>query len=252
MTLLKIDNITKVFNNNGTLAEPLEVLSGVSVDIKKGEFLSIMGPSGCGKSTLLRILAGLEKPDSGRVTIDGKAIEGPGKGTVLVSQKNDLLPWRTVLQNIEFGLELRKVNAKERREKAMELISSFGLESFRDFYPSRLSGGMMRKVSFLRVMVLRPEVILMDEPFVFLDREHSFELQKFLQTAWMDLKFTMVFVSHSIDEALYLGERLIIFTKRPVSIKQEINIPLNFPRDRWGKEFADFRDKVENMVREGR
>ena len=249
--MLRIEKITKRFESiNGN--SPLEVISDTSLEIQKGDFISIMGPSGCGKTTLLRILAGLDKPDSGRVTVNGDLLNGPGCGMVLISQKNDLLPWRTVIGNIEFGLELKDIPLPERRNKAMEFISSFGFEGFENFYPSQLSGGMVRKVSFLRAMVTAPEVIFMDEPFVFLDREKSFELQEFLQSAWLKSKCTIVLVSHSIDEAIFLSQKIIVFSQRPASIKKVITNNLPYPRDRYSGDFINFRAEVEMIMREGR
>lgn len=249
--MLKIEKINKSFEIFGENF-PLEVITDTSLEIQKGDFISIMGPSGCGKTTLLRVLAGLDKPDSGRVTVKGDLLNGPGCGMVLISQKNDLLPWRTVIDNIEFGLELKDVPPPERRSRAMEFISSFGLAGFEKYYPSQLSGGMARKVSFLRAMVTSPEIIFMDEPFVFLDREKSFELQDFLQSAWLKSKCTIVLVSHSIDEAVFLSQKLILLSQRPACIRKEIKNNLSYPRDRYSGEFINFRADVEMIMRGGR
>ncbi len=247
--MLKIENVKKGFPNlNGGTS--LQVISDISLHIEKGNFISIMGPSGCGKSTLLRILAGLEEPDSGSVRVNGETLDAPGRGMVLISQKSDLLPWRTVTGNIEFGLELKGVEQSERRGRAKELTDLFGLGEFENYYPSQLSGGMARKVSFLRAMVTSPEVIFMDEPFVFLDREMSIELQEFLQSGWLKSKCTIVLVSHSIDEALFLAQRLVVFSPRPAEIKNEIKIDLPYPRDRYCDDFKNFRSEVEVIMKD--
>ncbi|RMF98197.1 MAG: ABC transporter ATP-binding protein [Candidatus Schekmanbacteria bacterium] len=249
--MLTVAKVSKKFENyNGN--SPLLVLSDVSLHIEKGSFISIMGPSGCGKTTLLRILAGLEKPDSGEVKVGEKTLNAPGEASVLISQKNDLLPWRTVIKNIEFGLELKGMNYQERHKRAMELISSFGLKGFEDYYPYQLSGGMARKVSFLRAIITSPQVIFMDEPFVFLDREVSYEIQEFLQSAWMKSRCTIVLVSHSIDEAIFLSQKILLFSKRPGRIIKEIDNKLPYPRNRYSKEFIDFRTEVEMIMKEGK
>src|SRR3972149_3184958 len=187
MSIFEVKNIKKIFQptNNGA---SLLAIENVSFKVRAGEFVSIMGPTGCGKTTLLKIISGLEFPTEGEVSFDGQKVSSPKKEIVLISQSEDLLPWRTVTRNIEFGLEVRGVGREDRRKKSGEMIKTVGLSGFEEFYPKNLSGGMRRKVSFIRSVITDPAVMLMDEPFIFLDENTKDELQVFLLLAFFIIK----------------------------------------------------------------
>jgi NitT/TauT family transport system ATP-binding protein len=210
-----VEGLCKSFERPGSLG-PLQVLNGISFEVKEGAFVSIVGPSGCGKTTLLRIISGLDTPTSGRIHIEPsdsqKAIVG------MVFQEYGLFPWRTALGNIEFGLEIMGVDARERRERALSLIERLGLLGFEDHYPGQLSGGMRQRVAIARTLVVEPSIILMDEPFGSLDSQTRSDMQEFLLGLWEERKDTILFVTHNVQEAIYLGTRLLMFSSRPASI----------------------------------
>lgn len=226
---LKLDHIRKEFPAKTVGKEqlpPFVAVENVTLDIQKGEFVSIVGPSGCGKSTLLDLIAGLTKPSVGEILLNGKIITGPGLDRGIVFQQYALYPWLTALQNIEFGLEAKGIDKKTRREKATYYLNLVGLSGFENHYPNELSGGMKQRVAIARSLAYEPEILLMDEPFAALDAQTRETLQEELINIWKSSKRTIIFITHSIDEAIYLSQRVAIMTSRPGKIKEVIDIPL--------------------------
>ncbi len=233
--------------------EPVTAIDGLTFEVAKGEFVSIVGPSGCGKSTFLNILLGLIKPDKGELQLNGKRIDGPGQDRAMVFQEFGLLPWRTVLANVELGLELKGVAASLRRARAMELIGMAGLQGFESHYPHELSGGMKQRVGLARALATDPEVLLMDEPFAALDAQTRDLMQAELLQIWDRAKKTVIFVTHSIEEAAYLSDRVIVMSARPGRVKDAIKIHLPRPRDyemRLTQEFNDIKSVIWSTLKE--
>jgi len=233
--------------------DPVTALKELTLDVAKGEFVSLVGPSGCGKSTFLNVLLGLLKPDAGEIRLNGKQITGPGQERAMVFQEFGLLPWRTVLANVELGLELKGVQASVRRERAMELIKMAGLAGFASHYPHELSGGMKQRVGLARALVTDPEVLLMDEPFAALDAQTRDLMQMELLQIWDRTKKTVVFVTHSIEEAAYLSDRVIVISARPGRAKDVMKIALPRPRDyemRLSAEFNDIKARIWASLKE--
>jgi NitT/TauT family transport system ATP-binding protein len=210
---------------------PVRALQNFDIDIREGEFLSIVGPSGCGKSTFLSILLGLLKPDSGEVSMHGRRIAGPGTDRAMVFQEFGLLPWRTVQHNVELGLELKGVASDTRRAVSEKFIELVGLTGFEQHYPHELSGGMKQRVGLARALATDPEVLLMDEPFAALDAQTRDLMQVELLRIWQETKKTVLFVTHQIDEAIYLSDRVMVMTKRPGHAKTIFDIDLPRPRN---------------------
>jgi len=233
--------------------DSVTALKELTLDVAKGEFVSLVGPSGCGKSTFLNVLLGLLKPDGGEIRLNGKQITGPGQERAMVFQEFGLLPWRTVLANVELGLELKGVQASVRRERAMELIKMAGLAGFASHYPHELSGGMKQRVGLARALVTDPEVLLMDEPFAALDAQTRDLMQLELLQIWDRTKKTVVFVTHSIEEAAYLSDRVIVISARPGRTKDVMKIALPRPRDyemRLSTEFNDIKARIWASLKE--
>ncbi len=233
--------------------DPVTALKELTLDVAKGEFVSLVGPSGCGKSTFLNVLLGLLKPDAGEIRLNGKQITGPGQERAMVFQEFGLLPWRTVLANVELGLELKGVQALVRRERAMELIKMAGLAGFASHYPHELSGGMKQRVGLARALATDPEVLLMDEPFAALDAQTRDLMQMELLQIWDRTKKTVVFVTHSIEEAAYLSDRVIVISARPGRTKDVMRIALPRPRDyemRLSAEFNDIKARIWASLKE--
>jgi len=238
-----VKNINQVYRRkkaNGKEQADFVALSDINLSVEKGEFLAIVGPSGCGKSTLLDILAGLARPTSGAIYIDGKKITGPALDRGIVLQGYALFPWRTVRHNVEFGLEVKKVPKEERKEISRHFIRLVGLEGFEDRYPFELSGGMKQRVAIARALAYDPEVLLMDEPFAAVDAQTRETLQDELLRIWNETKKTIIFVTHSIEEAVYLADRVAVLNNNPGSVRDII--PINLPRPRHG---SDIRSSVE-------
>jgi len=233
--------------------EPVTALKDFSIELAQGEFVSIVGPSGCGKSTFLNVLLGLIKPDGGEMKIGGKKIEGPGTERAMVFQEFGLLPWRTVLANVELGLELKGVPVSTRRPRSEELIRMVGLNGFEGHYPHELSGGMKQRVGLARALATNPEVLLMDEPFAALDAQTRDLMQAELLQIWDKEKKTVLFVTHSIEEAAYLSDRVIVMTARPGRTKRILKINLSRPRDyemRLSPEFNEIKLEIWNSLKE--
>ena len=225
---IQIQNVRKVFPGRpGKNAKPaFTAVQNISLEVRAGEFMVIVGPSGCGKSTLLDLLGGLTRPTSGRILIDGVPITGPALDRGLVFQQYALFPWRTALKNVEFGLEAKGVARLERADRARHFLAMVGLADFGDRYPHELSGGMKQRVAIARSLAYDPGVLLMDEPFAALDAHTRETLQGELLRIWRQSGKTIVFITHSIDEAVILGQRVAVMTSRPGAIKALVDIPL--------------------------
>lgn len=238
---------------DGQTSDRIQVLSGIDLDIRKGEFITLVGPSGSGKSVLLDIVAGLTEPTAGFAAIDGQTVTRPHRQTAYVFQQYALFPWRTALQNVEYALEVRGIGRVERREKARAFLDLFGLSGFEDRYPSQLSGGMQQRVAIARALSTDPEVLLMDEPFAALDAQTRDILQSELLRIWEQIKTTVVFVTHSIDEAIFLADRIVVMTARPARVKEIIETDLPRPRDteiRNSEAFNAYRARVWTALRD--
>ncbi|WP_371928492.1 ABC transporter ATP-binding protein [Pseudomonas sp. SLFW] len=234
--------------------ERIEVLKDFDLQVREGEFLSILGPSGCGKSTYLNILAGLAQKTGGTLEIDGKPLQGINRNQGVVFQGYALLPWRSVLDNIAVGLEIRGVGKTERRERAREYLDLVGLTGFASRYPHELSGGMRQRVAIARSLVYEPDVLLMDEPFAALDAQTRETLQDELLRIWDLHKKTIVFITHSLDEAIFLSDRVAVMTPRPGRIKEIIDIDLprpRLPQLRNSHAFVHLRQRAWASLREG-
>src|SRR5688572_13950241 len=228
--MIRVRRLSKEFGtldngNGGVLA-----LSEIDFEVHDNEFVTIIGPSGCGKTTLLRIIAGLIPYDQGQVTIDGRPVTGPGPERAVVFQNFALMPWADVLANVTFGLEVRGTPPDECRDKAKDLIKRVGLEGFEKRLPKELSGGMQQRVGLARALAVNPKILLMDEPFGALDEQTRRLLQEQLLQLWEEQRKTVVFVTHSMDEAVMLGDRVMLMTPRPGRVKEMIDVPLQRPR----------------------
>lgn len=246
-TLMSIDNLRVIYQTDEKETVAVE---NFTFDIKKGELVSIVGPSGCGKTTILRCIAGLLQPTSGKITIGQNECSTPGSDRGMVFQDFALFPWRTVRQNVEFGMEVAGVEKEERRERAMRYIKAVGLEKFADSRIHELSGGMKQRVGIARALVMHPAVILMDEPFGALDAQTRNIMQDQLTKIITHSERTILFVTHSVDEALYLSDRVVILTKRPSTIHKVVDVPWDRPRDRTNPEFTELRRKILNYLEE--
>jgi len=219
-------------------------LHKVNLEIEKGEFICLLGPSGCGKSTLLNLIAGFDKPTSGQVSINGEVVLKPSEDRITIFQNYGLLPWRNVLRNVELGLEAKKIPKKERRRIAEEYIELVGLSAYKNHYPAQLSGGMQQRVALARALAVDPDILLMDEPFGALDAMTRMSMQDEIERLWQEKKKTIIFVTHDIEEAVFLADRIVIMTPSPGRIKSIIKVPLARKRDRTGVDFFKIRDKV--------
>ena len=244
--ILKIQHLSKNFPVPGQ--EHIQALSDITFSVGDKEFVSVLGPSGCGKTTLLRIIAGLESITSGSIEIDGEIISGPSPKMVMIFQEYSLYPWKTILDNVKFGLELQRYDMRLARDTAMEYLHLVGLEEFASRFPYELSGGMRQRVAVARALAIEPEILLMDEPFGALDAQTRNLLQKELLEIWEKTKKTIIFVTHSVDEAVFLADRLVVLTPRPARVCEIIPIEFNRPRDRTSVEFAQVRRKVLDLI----
>ena len=243
---LSVSDVSMQFRTRGA-REPFTSLDGVTLDVRDGEFLVLVGPSGCGKSTLLDLLGGLNKPTTGQILLDGAPITGPGLDRGIVFQQYALLPWRTARDNIAFGLEAKKIRRRQRRETAEYYLNLVGLDGFGDRYPHELSGGMKQRVAIARSLAYDPQVLLMDEPFAALDAQTRESLQDELLRIWRTTGKTILFITHGIDEAVYLGQRVAVLTSRPGRIKAVVDIDLARDRDtdvRSSEHFRDYRHRI--------
>ncbi|MBI1791843.1 MAG: ABC transporter ATP-binding protein [Acidobacteria bacterium] len=247
-TKITLRNVSRTFTGAG--GEKIEALRGVNLEVEDefspagrdvGEFRVLLGPSGCGKSTILRLIAGLDFPDTGEVMVNGRRVTGPGSDRGMVFQKYTSFAWLTVAENIEYGLTLQGAPAAERRQIVAHLIDAVGLAGFENAYPRTLSGGMQQRVAIARSLAVRPQVLLMDEPFGALDAQTRNDMQSLLLRIWHETAATVLFVTHDVAEAVYLADRLYIVSPRPGAIVEEIPVPFARPRDQSLKERPEFQ-----------
>ncbi|HWU00556.1 MAG TPA: ABC transporter ATP-binding protein [Terriglobales bacterium] len=249
MAKLEINNVNLRFNPKR--GNPVTALDGISLNVEENEFAVIVGPSGCGKSSLLRLVAGLNRQTSGSITLDGKAVTRPGKDRGMVFQSYTLYPWLTVQQNVEFGPELAGVSAVERAAIAKRFIAQVGLDGFEKAYPKQLSGGMMQRVALARALANDPEILLMDEPFGALDSQTRSLMQELLLDIWQQSQKTVLFITHDIDEAILLGDRVYVMTARPGRIKEMIEIKIPRPRSvdlLTSPEFIALKRRIMGLI----
>jgi NitT/TauT family transport system ATP-binding protein len=228
--ILEVERLSKSFATNGP--EEITVLQDIGFRVRRGEFLCILGRSGCGKSTLLKILAGFMPPTTGAVRINGRPAARPGPDRCVVFQEDALFAWLTVRENIAFGLRGRGITRREKEREVDRFLSLVGLTDFGDYLPAEISGGMKQRVSLARVLILQPEVLLMDEPFAALDAQTREEMQDLLLRLWSELAHTIVFVTHDVGEAVLLADRILLFDRAPGRIKEEFHIGLHRPRQK--------------------
>jgi NitT/TauT family transport system ATP-binding protein len=249
MPRIEFSHIAKRFEGEAGVA-PTVALSGLDLTVEDREFLCLLGPSGCGKSTLLFITAGLERPSEGEVRVAGKTVTRPGRDRGMLFQQLALFPWLTARRNVEFGLELHGISAAERRARSGALLDLMGLAEFGERFPHQLSGGMQQRVAIARLLANEPEVLLMDEPFAALDAQTRVILAEEVTRIWQQFRRTVVFVTHSVDEAIFLADRVIVMTARPGRIKEEIRVDLPRPRDSASDEFNRIRRRVVFLLRD--
>lgn len=224
---VELKNISKGFKNRGG---EVNALGDLSLRVDKGQFVSLIGPSGCGKSTLFRIICGLQSPDGGEVIINGLPGIKPGEAISYMPQKDLLMPWRTVLDNVIIPLEISGSDRNRAREEALRLFPLFGLDGFEDSYPPDLSGGMSQRAALLRTVLAGRDIMLLDEPFGALDAMTRFKMQQWLQEIWMKLGKTVIFITHDVEEAIFLSDRVFVLSPRPGTIREEIPVPFDRPR----------------------
>ena len=245
---LKIDGVRKVFNGrNGEMV----ALNGVSMDIMENEFICVVGPSGCGKSTLLNIIAGLSEPTSGAVYCNGHEVHGTGTERGVVFQQYALFPWLTVKKNVMFALEMRGIKGAEAQKEAERYLKMVDLDKFAEHYPKELSGGMKQRVAIARAYAANPEVLLMDEPFGALDAQTRTQLQTELLETWEKERKTCFFITHDVDEAIILAQRVVIMSARPGRIKEIVNVDIPYPRTQETKmtpEFIELKNRIWAQV----
>jgi len=245
--IIRVTDLVKSFPKKDR-GEPLKVLDGIHLSISEGEFVSILGPSGCGKSTFLHILAGLDRQDSGQVFLDDKLITGPGPDHTMIFQDYSLFPWMTVEKNIELGLKATGIQESERKAISRNYIDLVHLGGFENHYPHELSGGMKQRVAIARGFALNPRVLFMDEPFGALDAQTRVMLQEELIRIFTSTHKTIVFVTHNVSEAVFLSDRIVVCTKRPMQVKEIFQVSIERPRDRFGIPFNEFCKQVAQLL----
>ncbi|QGP93581.1 Aliphatic sulfonates import ATP-binding protein SsuB [Neomoorella glycerini] len=247
---LAVVNLAREFNFK---RQKITALEGISLEVQEGEFVTILGPSGCGKSTLLRIIAGLAEASSGQVYKDGRLIQEPGPDRGMVFQSYTLFPWLTVRQNIEFGLTLKGIDAARRREIVDHYLNIIGLAAFADAFPKSLSGGMKQRVAIARALANDPDILLMDEPFGALDAQTRLVMQELLLKVWEETRKTILFVTHDVEEAIFLGDTVYVMTARPGRLKARIPVPLSRPRSfeiKNSRVFLELKTRILEQIRE--
>ena len=241
---LEVSGLNKQFGD-------LQVLQNIDLAVEHGEFIAVVGPSGCGKTTFLRMVAGLEPVSSGTIVLDGQKLSGPGGNRGFVFQNDSLLPWRTVLANALIGPEVMgQVGAKE-RQRTLDLLKLVGLGGFEGYYPRQLSGGMRQRVNLARALAIDPEILLMDEPFASLDAQTREIMQTELMRIWEQGRKTVLFVTHQIDEAVFLSDRVLVFARRPGRLQESVEIKLPRPRQlaiKRNPEFVDYVDRIWRLI----
>lgn len=245
---LRIEGLTKRFTLEG--GESIEALGPLDMEVADGEFICILGPSGCGKTTLLRIIGGLERPTTGRINLNSTSIEGPNPSMAMIFQEYSLFPWRSVLENVAFGLEVRGLGKEERFAIARRYIELVGLQGFEARKPHELSGGMRQRVAVARALAIEPKVLLMDEPFGALDAQTRNRMQQELLQIWGKTRKMVLFVTHSVDEAVYLADRIVILTRRPGRVKEIVPVQHAHPRERTDPPLVGIRRRVLGLLAE--
>ena len=248
--LIEIRDLGVVFGTDGNA---VEAVRNVSLTVKPGEFVSLIGPSGCGKSTLLNIVAGFVKPTSGTVKVDGVPVVGPNANRGVVFQQYSLFPWLKVRENVEFGLRMQGMPSGQRETTARTLLGLAGLLAFENHYPDQLSGGMKQRVGIVRALATSPQVLLMDEPFGALDAQTRVVMQEILTNMWQQFRLSVLFITHDIEESIFLSDRVFVMTARPGRIKAEIGVPLPRPRKpemTASTEFIGMVQRLKSLIRE--
>lgn len=241
---LEIKGVSKRYENSDR-----DTLRGINLEIKEGEFVCIVGESGCGKSTLLNLVAGLEKPTKGEILLDGKRIEGPGAERTVMFQEHGLYPWLNVIQNVKFGMQLNGVSKQEQEERADKYLRMMQLEEYKEYPIHQLSGGMRQRVALARALTMDSKILLMDEPFSALDKQTSNRLREELENIWEQTKKTILFITHSVEEAIYLADRVVVLSPDMYGIADVIDVNLERPRQVYSDEFVALRHKVMDEVR---
>ena len=250
MSQLSIQGVSRTFTSEK--GKSTQALLPVDFDVKENDFVTILGPSGCGKSTMLRIVAGLDHPTSGRVLLDGRPVEGPGADRGMVFQSYTLFPWLTIEQNIRFGLRERGMPESQQKERAQYFIAKVGLRGFEQHFPKQLSGGMQQRTAIARALANDPKILLMDEPFGALDNQTRVLMQELLLGIWEAERKTVMFVTHDIDEAIFMANRVAVFSARPGRIKTELAVQLAHPRHytiKTSPEFMDLKARLTEEIR---
>ena len=246
--LLEVRHLDKVFR---TRHRETTALSDINFSTHRREFLSIVGPSGCGKSTLIRILAGLEEQTAGEMLLDGKPVNGPGSDRGMVFQSYTLFPWLTVKKNVMFGLEINNYGTVESERQALQWLTLVGLDKFVDAYPHQLSGGMKQRVAIVRALATQPRILLMDEPFGALDAQTRFRMQAHLLEIWRKIDITIVFITHDLDEAIFLSDRILVLSAHPGRVQELIEVPVPRPRSAtqcFSPEFIATKARLEELI----
>lgn len=241
MQNLELRHVNKHFGS-------LQVLKDINIKVEKGEFAAIVGPSGCGKSTALRMFAGLETTSEGEVLADGKSITAPSPNRMMIFQEHALYPWSTVEQNVGLGLELAKVSKKERKERINRVLEKVNLSGFNDYFPSQLSGGMRQRVAIARALVMDPDILLLDEPYGALDAMTRLQMQNELLHLWDGSGKTMLLITHDIDEALYLADKVYVMSARPGQVIHTIHLDMPRPRNRNSEAFVKHRETIMKLL----
>lgn len=242
MNKVEVRNLTKRFGD-------LLVLDNVSFDVKEGEFLCIVGPTGCGKTTFLNSLTGIYDIDEGAIHIDGEDVDLKKHSIAYIMQEYSTMSWLNVRQNVQFGLEIKKYSKKEIEQKTDEALKLVGLEKFANYYPNQLSASMLQRVAIARAFAVQPDLLLMDEPYGQLDLELRFKLEDELLNLWRKLKTTVIFITHNIEEAVYLSERILVLTNKPTTIKKSIQNDLPYPRSVTDDDFIGLRNEVTALIK---
>lgn len=244
---IEVKDIYKKFETKKS--EELSVLENINLSIEEGELVCLLGPSGCGKTTLLRLIAGLDYPSSGEIVANGEVVKKPSGDRAVIFQQYSLFPWLTVLQNVTFGLEMTNAGSKEENIAAAErYLESVGLIDFKDSYPHELSGGMKQRVAIIRSLLNHSPILLMDEPFSALDMQNRHSLQEQLIGVWKRFKNTIVFVTHDVDEAVYLADKIVILDKNPGRIANIVEVDLERPRKRESQEFIALQESIVGQL----
>jgi NitT/TauT family transport system ATP-binding protein len=242
---LRIENVNKTFINN---KEENKVLENINLDINEGEFVSLLGPSGCGKTTLLTIIGGFQSCEEGQVLLNNKVVDKPGIDRAFVFQNYALFPWKTVKANVQFPMKQQKISKEEREKKLDELLEISDLKGKENMYPHQLSGGMKQRVAVIRALACNPEVLLMDEPLGAVDFQMRQNLQEELESIWIKNKITAIMVTHDVDEAVYMSDRVVVMSRDKGRILEDLKIDLDRPRDRDSDEYLDYKNRLTKKL----